>query len=199
MGFMGAADFNPVPGDSIHQIDDPITAAQARELLGVSKEKMSQLLKGKLQWRPSDVDERMKLVSKAAVLELKKDLPTRAASQKPMKQEGSPEERKRGRQRPQEGQPAPHQEIYLSEWMSKQGIDTARALATRSQQAAATMQAAPITASMERGAILRSKPVSLPTIRRIMAGVQHPLPVTAERLAAALGITIEQLGQHPPA
>lgn len=193
---MGTSANNPVAGNNI-QIDDPISAAQARELLGVSKEKMSKLLKTKLKWRPSELDERVKLVSKRDVLELKKDIPTRSASQKPQ----GKDEHKASRQRPQSqgqgDQPTRSQGIYLSEWMQRQNID-ASTLVKRSQQWVANQHTASGIPSAERAAVLRTKPVSLPTIRRIMNRQQYPLPVTIERLAAALGITPEQLGQHPP-
>lgn len=51
---------------------DLITTNEARRLLGISPNTMSQLIKdGKLKWRADPLDKRVKLVSRAAVLALK--------------------------------------------------------------------------------------------------------------------------------
>ena len=54
------------------QPTDLITASEARKLLGVSAVKMAQLIKdGIVPHFPNQLDRRVKLVSKAAVLSLK--------------------------------------------------------------------------------------------------------------------------------
>ncbi len=54
------------------QPTDLITASEARKLLGVSAVKMAQLIKdGIVLYFPNQLDRRVKLVSKAAVLSLK--------------------------------------------------------------------------------------------------------------------------------
>ena len=59
-----------------NQINDLITIAEARSLLGVSHTKMAQLVKnGVIRYFPNPLDGRVKLVSKAEVLAL---IPRRA-------------------------------------------------------------------------------------------------------------------------
>jgi predicted DNA-binding transcriptional regulator AlpA len=51
--------------------NDLITATEARQILGVSRLKLAQLLKeGTLRYFPDKLDKRAKLVSRAEVLEL---------------------------------------------------------------------------------------------------------------------------------
>jgi excisionase family DNA binding protein len=48
-----------------------ISVAEAREMLGVSKPKMAEMLdKGVLPWEPNPLDSRSKLIPRAAVEEL---------------------------------------------------------------------------------------------------------------------------------
>ncbi len=172
-------------GETTTHISDPIMVSEAREILGVSPTKMSQLLRGKLPWVRSDLDERIKYVSRQAVENLKKVQPT--GNRKGQRKESAKEPAQATKSKAT---------LYLAEWMSVLGI-TAQELARRSKERAG-QHTGSFSQLALREDVLRAKGVSLPTIRRIARKQQHPYPVTIERLAAALGITADELMQQPP-
>lgn len=182
MAKLDQSDTQPGAG-STPQISDPISAAEARALLGVSAGKMTELLKsGTLPWRMSSLDERVKLVSQADVMALL------AANRAP-----SPASDRQSGQRTARVSSG---EVYLAEWMAVCAV-TAQELHRRSLQVA-TQHPAPAPQLANRTTLLKAKAVSLPTIRQVARRAQRPLLITVERLAAALGLTPEQLRQPPP-
>ena len=184
---METIDNQPPPQDEDQRrssIPDPMPVAEARDLLGVSPGKMSQLLKGTLPWRPSELDGRVKLVSRAAV--------ERLLTERPAKPTSSPRPAQKSRSA---REPRTARTMYLAEWMAARGVSP-QDLVRRSQQIIGQQQV-PSSPFPSRETLLRAKPLSLPTIRRIARKAQQPLPVTAERLAEALGVSVEELRRPP--
>jgi hypothetical protein len=175
------------PGETSIPIPDPIRAGEARKILGVSAAKMSRLLSsGTLPWNPGVLDEREKRVSKEATLKLK-------GAQAPDRGDRARTERAKAAPPPSTSKA----DIYLAEWLNFLNL-TPQDVARRSSAWAARQQSIPASPLARREEILRTKGVSLPTIRHIVRKQQAPLPITEQRLAAALNITPEQLRQLPP-
>ncbi len=182
--FMGRRNEQDTPdqGKSTVPIPDPIPAGEAQRILGVSAAKMSYLLSsGALPWTKGLLDQRVKYVSKEATMSLKGNQPTTSKDSQP----------RRGAKAPAQTKEA----VPLAEWLDFLKISY-QDLARRSREWA-KQQASSTSPLARREETLMSKGVSLPTIRRIARKQQYPLPVTLQRLAAAMGITPEQL-LNPP-